>query len=166
MTQTNARTATNKRTTSTKTSPPPRFPSKETKTPKRQKKHIDKEQGKTKHEAPSSVNYRATQNKNNIGSTALERSVVYTTGGSKGPTLYKPHPGSRHNSQHNKHTKSPTRTTAAQPNQRILAKTQNQIDHYDETKKEYSWPIPHCKPEPKETTSRTTAGQAKAPTHP
>ena len=44
-----------------------------------QKKHIDKEQGKTKHEA-SRVNYRATQNKNNIGTTALERSVVYTTG--------------------------------------------------------------------------------------
>ena len=45
-----------------------------------QKKHIDKEQGKTKHEAVRSVNYRATQNKNNIGITALERSVVYTTG--------------------------------------------------------------------------------------
>ena len=44
---------------------------------KGQKKHIDKEQGKTKHEAPRSVNYRATQNKNN---TALERSAVYTTG--------------------------------------------------------------------------------------
>ena len=44
------------------------------------KKHTDKEQGKTKHEAPRSVNYRATQNKNNIGTTALERSVVYTTG--------------------------------------------------------------------------------------
>ena len=27
---------------------------------KGQKKHIDKEQGKTKHEAPRSVNYRAT----------------------------------------------------------------------------------------------------------
>ena len=48
---------------------------------KGQKKHIDKEQGKTKHEAPRSVNYRATQNKNNIGTNALERSVVYTTGG-------------------------------------------------------------------------------------
>ena len=51
---------------------------------KGQKKHIDKEQGKTKHEAPRSVNYRATQNKNNIGTTALERSVVYTTGGGRG----------------------------------------------------------------------------------
>ena len=30
-------------------------------------KHIDKQQGKIKHEAPRSVNYRATQNKNNIG---------------------------------------------------------------------------------------------------
>ena len=49
-----------------------------------QKKHIDKEQGKTKHEAPRSVNYRATKNKNNIGTTALERTVVYTTGGFKG----------------------------------------------------------------------------------
>ena len=48
-----------------------------------QKKHIDKEQGKTKHEAPRSVNYRATQNKNNIGTTALERTIVYSTGGSK-----------------------------------------------------------------------------------
>ena len=36
---------------------------------KGQKKHIDKEQGKTKHEAPRSVKYRATQNKNNIGTT-------------------------------------------------------------------------------------------------
>ena len=48
---------------------------------KGQKKHIDKEQDKTKHEAHRSVNYRATQNENNIGTTALERSVVYTTGG-------------------------------------------------------------------------------------
>ena len=50
---------------------------------KGQKKRIDKEQGKTKHEAPRSVNYRATQNKNTIGTTALERSVVYTTEGLK-----------------------------------------------------------------------------------
>ena len=47
---------------------------------KGQKKHIDKEQSKTKHEAPRSVNYGATQNKHNIGTTALKRSVVYTTG--------------------------------------------------------------------------------------
>ena len=44
---------------------------------KGQKKHIDKEQVKTKHEAPRSVNYRATRNKNKIGTAALERSVVY-----------------------------------------------------------------------------------------
>ena len=31
-----------------------------------QKKHIDKEQGKTNDEALRSVNYRATKNKNNI----------------------------------------------------------------------------------------------------
>ena len=47
---------------------------------KGQKKHIDKEQVKTKHETPRSVNNRATQNKNNIGTTALERS---TAGGLK-----------------------------------------------------------------------------------
>ena len=41
---------------------------------KGQTKHIDKKQGKTKNKAPRSVNYRATQNKNNIGTTAL-----YTT---------------------------------------------------------------------------------------
>ena len=46
-------------------------------------------------------------------------------------------------------------------NQCISAKTQNQIDHCDETKKEYSWLIPQCKPELKETTSWTTVGQAK-----
>ena len=50
---------------------------------KGQKKPIDKEQGKAKHEAPRSVNYRATQNKNNIGTTALERPVVHTTVGLK-----------------------------------------------------------------------------------
>ena len=67
---------------------------------KGQKKYIDKEQGKTKHEAPRSVNYRATQNKNNIGTTALEWSVVYTAGGGgvKGLSLYTLHPGSRYNS--------------------------------------------------------------------
>ena len=48
---------------------------------KGQKKHIDKEQGKTKHEAPRNVNYRATKNKNNIGTIALERSVAYTLPG-------------------------------------------------------------------------------------
>ena len=64
---------------------------------KGQKEHIGKEQGKTKHEAPSSVNYRATQNKNNIGTTTLERSVEYTTEGFKGLSLYKLHPGSRYN---------------------------------------------------------------------
>ena len=38
------------------------------------KKHEDKEHGKTlKHEAPRSINLKATQNKNNTGTTALER---------------------------------------------------------------------------------------------
>ena len=78
--------------------PAPSSPSKAIKILKGQKNHIDKEQGKTKHEAPRSVNYRATQNKNNIGTTALERSVVYTIGGIKGLSLYKLHSGSRYNS--------------------------------------------------------------------
>ena len=65
---------------------------------KGQKKHTDKEQGKPKHEAPRSVNYRATLNKNNNGTAALERSVVYTTGGIKGLSMHKLHPGSRYNS--------------------------------------------------------------------
>ena len=72
---------------------------------KGQRKHIDKEQGKTKHEAPRSVKYSASQNKNTMGTTALERSVVYTTGGvcvcvggGKCLSLYKLYPGSRYNS--------------------------------------------------------------------
>ena len=39
------------------------------------KKHDDKEQGKTKHEAPRSIHHKVTHNKNNTGTTALERSV-------------------------------------------------------------------------------------------
>ena len=48
---------------------------------KGQNKHIDKEQGKIKHEAPRGVNYRATQNKNNIGTTS---SLHYRGGGGRG----------------------------------------------------------------------------------
>ena len=47
---------------------------------KGQRKHIHIEQDMSKHEALRSVNYRATQDKNNIGTTALEWPVVYTTG--------------------------------------------------------------------------------------
>ena len=68
---------------------------------KGQKKHIDKEQGKTKHEVSRSVNNSATQNKNNIGTTALERSEAYTTGGGvlkAFHSLYKFNPRSRYNS--------------------------------------------------------------------
>ena len=36
------------------------------------KKQIDKEQGKTIHEAHRSVNYRAINDKNNIGTTETE----------------------------------------------------------------------------------------------
>ena len=75
---------------------------------KGQKKNIDKELGKTKLKEPRSVNYRATQNKNNSETTALERSVVYTTVGS----LYKFHPGSRHNSLYKKYIKCSVRIMA------------------------------------------------------
>ena len=40
------------------------------------KKHEDKEQGKTQYEVPHSINHKATQNKNNTRTTALERSVA------------------------------------------------------------------------------------------
>ena len=40
------------------------------------KKYEDKEQGKTKHEAPRSINHKATQNKKTTRTTALERSVA------------------------------------------------------------------------------------------
>ena len=123
---------------------------------KEQKKHIDKEQGKTKYEATRSVNYRAAHNKNNIGTTALERSVVYTTGGLKtfhctNFTLGADIILNTKNTK--KYIKRSVRIMAFLLNQCISAKTQNQIDHCDETKKEYSWLIPHCKPELKETTS-------------
>ena len=40
-------------------------------------KQEDEEHEKTlKHEAVRSINHKATQNKNNIGTTALERSVA------------------------------------------------------------------------------------------
>ena len=61
------------------------------------KKHEDKEHVTTlKHEAPRSINHKATQNKNNTGTIALERSVAWTTGGCKNIlTVDKLHPGSR-----------------------------------------------------------------------
>ena len=119
---------------------------------KGQKKHIDKEQGKTKHEAPRSVTYRATQNKN-IGTIALERSVAYTIGGLKtvhctnftlGPDIIL---NTKMDKKLGSHNGFLTQSHASQ------RKIQNQIDHCDETKKEYSWLIPHCKPELKETIS-------------
>ena len=44
-------------------------------------KNEGKEEGNTlKHEASRSINHKATQQKNNTGTTALERSVALTTG--------------------------------------------------------------------------------------
>ena len=57
--------------------PAPSSPSKVVTMLKEIKKHEDKEHGKTlKHEGPRSINHKATQNKNNNGTTALERSVA------------------------------------------------------------------------------------------
>ena len=100
---------TNKCTINTKTSS--LFPKQGDQNAKRAEEVIDNEQGKTKHKVPHSVNYRATENKNNIGTTALERSVVYTTPGGggkgvKGLSMYKLHPGSRYNSYYKKYIKS------------------------------------------------------------
>ena len=41
-------------------------------------KHEDNKHEKTliKHETPGSINHKATQNKNNLGTIALERSVA------------------------------------------------------------------------------------------
>ena len=56
--------------------PAPSFPSEVIKMLKGMMKHEDKEHGKTlKHEASRSINRKATQIKNNTGTTTLERSV-------------------------------------------------------------------------------------------
>ena len=52
-----------------------------------------------------------------------------------------------------KYIKGSVRLMVSQLNQCISATTQNHIDHCDETKKGYSWLMPHGKPELKETSS-------------
>ena len=55
----------------------PSSPSEEITMLKGKTKHEDTEHEKTlKHEAPRSINHKATQNKKNIETTALERSVA------------------------------------------------------------------------------------------
>ena len=73
MTKTN--TCKNKPTNAPKANrPAPSSPSEAITMLKEMKKHEDKEHGKTlKHETPRSINYKATQNKNTTGTTALER---------------------------------------------------------------------------------------------
>ena len=73
MTETN--TCKNKQTNAREAHrPAPSSPSEAITMRKEMKKHEDKEHGKTlKHEAPRSINHKATQNKNNTGTTALER---------------------------------------------------------------------------------------------
>ena len=57
--------------------PAPSFPSEVITMLKGMSKQEGKEHGKTlKHEAPRSINHKATQNKNNIGTTAIERPVA------------------------------------------------------------------------------------------
>ena len=101
---------------------------------------------------PRSVNHRATQNKFNIGTTTLERSVVYITGGLKAFHCTNFTLGPDTNSKYKKiHKKFGLHNGFL--NQCISVKTQNQTDHCDKTNKEYSWLIPHCKPELKEIAS-------------
>ena len=97
-------------------------------------------QGKTKHEAARGVIYRATQNKKNIGTTALERSVVYTIGGFKGLSLYTLRIilNTKVHKKFGSHNGFLTQLMHLSENTNL-----NQIDHCDETKKEYPWLIPH-----------------------
>ena len=73
MTETN--TCKNKQTNAREAySPAPSSPSEAITMLKEMKKHEDKEHGKTLNkEAPRSINHKATQNKNNTGTTALDR---------------------------------------------------------------------------------------------
>ena len=43
---------------------------------KRTEKHKNKEHDKTKHDTPRSKKHKATQNKNNTSTTALDRSIA------------------------------------------------------------------------------------------
>ena len=52
------------------------FPKRDDHDAQRTEKDEIKEQVTTKHEAPRSINHKGTQNKNNTGTTALERSVA------------------------------------------------------------------------------------------
>ena len=73
MTETN--TCKNKQTNAREAHrPAPSSPSEPITMLKEMKKHEDKEYGKTlKREVTRSINHKATQNKNNTGTTALER---------------------------------------------------------------------------------------------
>ena len=84
MTQINVCIANIKCTISTKISS--FFPKQGDQNAKRTEKHIDIEQGKTKHEAHRSVNYRATENKNNIVTPppVTVSSIHYRRGGGAG----------------------------------------------------------------------------------
>ena len=72
----------NKRTKSSKISS--LFPKWGNRNTKRTEKHKNKmTHGKTYNKSPRRINYKATKNKTNTGTTALERSVEQTTGGFK-----------------------------------------------------------------------------------
>ena len=126
-------------------------------------KHEDKEHGKTlKHEAPRSINHKAIQNKNNTGTTVLQRSVALTIGmcvckGGGGVKIFltvdKLHPGSQCISYYKIHKKFGSHNVSL-----------TQCMHHSEdpkswNKDKYSWVNLSCEPE--KTTSWTTAGQAK-----
>ena len=72
----------NKRTKSTKISS--LFPKRGNRNTKRTEKHKNKTtHGKTYNKSPRRINHKATKNKTNTGTTALERSVEQTTAGFK-----------------------------------------------------------------------------------
>ena len=75
----------NKRTKSTKINS--LFPKRGNRNTKRTEKHKNKmTHGKTYNKSPRRINHKATKSKANTGTTALERSVEQTTGGSKAPS--------------------------------------------------------------------------------
>ena len=133
---------------------------------KGQKKHKDKEQGKTKHEAPRSVNYRATQNKNNIRTSALERSVVYTTGGFNSVSLYKLTLGpdiirnTKQKKKKKKHEKISSHNGFLSQSMHLSENTKSNRSLL-RNKERVLLANPHCKQDLKETTSWVTMAQAK-----
>ena len=88
-------------------------------------------QGKTYKKSPHRINHRATKSKTNTGTTALERSVEYTTGGFKAhlePANFTLGPDATLNTEI--HTNS-VRIKAPNSVNASKRKHKNQINHYN-----------------------------------